>query len=453
MKSRLLFHLALGAMIFTCSTVYAQDTGGGVTGCGTGGGTGDTGGGTGGGTGGTGGGGNAIDYQSLGRAQAWFGQRGGGRWQDPVLPNGGTVGAPVLRPNNIVGGIPSFVFPGGLIAQPQNMNAIPAGGDNSSSQGMPSARDMKVMTAEERLNANAEQLASNSPIAKNALAKLSNAPTTARNYVVSMIARPENKKSGEEAMAAAQLLVALPTSDVARLVTHPTSDVSNMQLADFYTEKLQNLAGVDPLAFSGRKLVVITTQGDSSAELLRAGASRSMDVPGLTPAEALEQIITGQTENPAIVGMKNTAIQVLAQKDSSIWLHATADSVSTLPHLKAFSNSQQSAVNPSEELLARATIVYSGDSGVQAIQVPAASRAGLSLTLADLQQTSIEQPTLSDIERIAETVHPQLLVAAVKNSTDASSAVTKLKANPWYGTNAAYLVLLQHDKGTELLLF
>ena len=449
MKSRLLFHLALGALIFTCSAVHAQDTGGGDTG-------GDTGGGdTGGGTGGTGGGGGeAIDYPSLGRAQAWFGQRGGGRWHDRVLPNGGTIGAPVLRPNNIPGSPPSFVFPtGGLIAQPQNLNAPPAGSENNSSGGIPNARDMNVMTAEERLNANAEQLAATSPVAQNALARLSNAPATARSYVVSMIARPENKKSGETALTAAQLLAALPTRDVARLFTHPTGDVSNMQLADFYTQKLEDLAGVDPLGFSGRKLVVITTQGDSSAELLRAGASRSMEVSGLTPAEALEQIITGQTENPAIVGMKNTAIQVLAQQDSAIWLHATADSVSALPHLKASSDGQQSKANPSEELLARATIVYSGDTGVQAVQVPAASRAGLSMTLADLQHTSTNQPTLSDIERIAQTAHPQMLVAAVKNSTDASSAVTKLKANPWYGENASYLVLLQNEKGTELLLF
>ncbi|PKO17585.1 hypothetical protein CVU37_08880 [candidate division BRC1 bacterium HGW-BRC1-1] len=311
---------------------------------------------------------------------------------------------------------------------------------------------MKEMTAEERLNANAQQLAVTSPVAQKALAKLSNAPTTAGNFVVSMIARPENKKSGESAMAAAQLLVALPTRDVARLFTHPTGDVSNMQLADFYTQKLQDLAGTEPLAFSGRKLVVITAQGDSATSL-RAGASQRLEIADLTPAQALEQILTGEIQNPSIEGMKNTAIQVLAQQDSSIWLHTTAGSASALPHLKAASESGQSAGNPSEELLARATIVYSGDSGVQAVQVPTASRAGLSLTLADLQQTALDQPALSDIECIAEAAHPQMLVAAVKDSADASLAVTKLKANPWYGENASYLVLLQHEKGTELLLY
>ncbi len=449
MKTRLLFHLALGALIFSCSAGYAQDTGGG-----TGGGTGGSSGGNSGGSGGSGGGGGrSIDYPSLGNAQAWFGQRGGGRWNDRVIPNAGVNNAMVLRPNNIAGNTPSFIFPtGGLIAQPKNMNAMPDGNNDSNSQGIPNARDMKVMTADERLNANAKELAATSPVAQQALAKLSNAPITAGNFVVSMIARPENKKSGESVMAAAQLLVALPTSDVARLFTHPTGDVSNMQLADFYTQKLQDLAGAEPLAFSGRKLVVITAQGDSAASM-RAGASQRLEIADLTPAQALEQILTGEIKNPAIQGMKNTAIQVLAQQDSSIWLHTTAGSVSTLPHLKTGSEGLKSATNPSEQLLARATIVYSGDAGVQAVQVPTASRAGLSLTLADLQQTALDQPTLSDIECIAEAAHPQMLVAAVKNSADASSALTKLKANPWYGQNASYLVLLQQEKGTELLLY
>ena len=156
------------------------------------------------------------------------------------------------------------------------------------------------------------------------------APKSAQEFVVSALSMSDNEVERIIARQAGSVITRLPSADVKRLFTVRGTS-SKTREGEHYFRRLQDLGGSEPLAFSGRKLVVLTARSDDKADELRQSATRSAEVEGLTPAAALEEILTGRGETPTLAGLKTATVQVLAQKDSGVWFHASDPE--TMPHL------------------------------------------------------------------------------------------------------------------------
>ena len=421
-------------------------------------------------------------------AESYFGQRGGGRLQDIPIPSGGSNASQILRRNNIGGNagytLDSFSggdYDGGDDSPPSSDDntggdsgggSVPTpGGDTGGSdsgsgdtgggsgEGDPLVRSFARVGASDRMKAGPTP---DSPLAEAVSQAMQHAPESARNFVLSMITQPENKAQAELVRKAGTLIARLPAGDVRRLFTF-TGTPSTTAETEYYIRRLEGLAGSEPLAFSGRKLVIITAATGRSFDPLRSEASRKLEVRDASVATILQELFTGRGETPELSTLKSATVQVLAQSDSRVWFHAedstelahAAPQTGVLSEGGGAANSAVggSSADPIAIVLGKTTIVRSDETTLQTLQMPDGTRDALQLTFDQIEKAALDNPSATPLDCIAAIAHPNVLVAAVRDSEEASRVLSSLKLNPWYNKSASYLVMLDGETGTEILSF
>ena len=233
--------------------------------------------------------------------------------------------------------------------------------------------------------------------------------------------------------------------------------------ASQYRQQIARLAGPDPLAFSGRKLVLISTRESDSAaaQSLRKVAKSSVHF-GMSADSLLASALKGTLHGDDAAQLQSLLAGVLGQADPQLWisdsgkLPRTAAAVSATPVQAGGAGPDQAAggtAKVEKPDLDAVSVMVSDGADLRCVRSPEGGSPLFEEQRKALAELAAKYPDSTPAERLAHLAHPHALITSAGDAAGALGTIRMLKQNPWYRKDATIVALLETSRGTDLLTF
>jgi hypothetical protein len=299
-------------------------------------------------------------------------------------------------------------------------------------------------------------------VATQARNALTPASASAANYAVSLLLYPESDSDPRQVVKAIRIAANLATPDVIRTFT-PAATATPDDQAAHYRRQIAELAGPDPLAFSGKKVVVISVREKDSAamgSLRREAKSRAHF--GMSPDALLAASLNGKLAGPDGAMLQSMLAAVLAQQESELWIHdsgslpETAAVLGYRPAGAGGAGLDQAAggtAKAEKPALDAVSVIATDGTDVRGVRTRQGSETIVDARRKALGDLAAQYPDSTAVARLAHVAHPHALITTAQDASSALDTVTMLRQNPWYRKNATIVALLETANGTDLLTF